>query len=148
VIKENAHFDDRGIFAPAMGIQVERTEFDEQLGYQYYVAFNSSGTFEEDEVHDRVPVEVALSLCENGDLADLSFELPKICRSEAALEFLNESGDARYVEPRVYITMPGMSGDTVVLAAGRLELDIAGRIIGMEILWSPIDMSEISSENS
>lgn len=131
-----------------MAIHVERTEFDEQMGYQYYVAFNSNGTFEEDEVHDRVPVEVALSLCENGDLADFSFELPKICRSEAALEFLNESGNARYVEPRVYVTMPGLSGDTVARAAGRLELDIAGRIIGLEILWSPIDMSEASSENS
>ena len=75
-----------------MAIQVERTEFDEQLGYQYYVAFNSNGTFEEEEVHDRVPVEVAVSLCENGDLADFSFDLPKICRSEAALEFLKEVG--------------------------------------------------------
>ncbi len=125
-----------------MGIQVERTEFDEQLGYQYYVAFNANGSFEEDEVHDRIPVEVALSLCENGDLADFNFELPKLCRSDAALEFLAAAGNARYVEPRVYVTMPGLSGDTVVLAAGRLELDLAGRIIGMEILWSPVEFSE------
>jgi hypothetical protein len=125
-----------------MAIQVERTEFDEQLGYQYYVAFNPSGTLEEDEVHDRVPVEVAVSLCENGDLADFSFELPKICRSEAALEFLKEAGNARYIGPRVYITMPELSGDVVAQAAGRLELDLAGRIIGLEILWSPIAMDE------
>ncbi len=124
---------------PAMAIQVERTEFDEQMGYQYYVAFNSNGSFEEDEVHDRVPVEVACSLCENGDLADFSFELPKVCRSEAALEFVTNEGNARYVEPRVYVTMPELSGDTVALAAGRLELDIAGRIIGLEILWSPTE---------
>ncbi len=124
---------------PAMAIQVERTEFDEQMGYQYYVAFNSNGSFEEDEVHDRVPVEVACSLCENGDLADFSFELPKVCRSEAALEFVTSEGNARYVEPRVYVTMPELSGDTVALAAGRLELDIAGRIIGLEILWSPTE---------
>ncbi len=122
-----------------MAIQVERTEFDEQLGYQYYVAFNSLGTFEEEEVHERVSVEVAVSLCENGDLADFSFDVPKICRSEAALEFLKEAANARYIEPRVYVTMPGLSGDVVASAAGRLELDIAGRIIGMEILWSPID---------
>ncbi len=129
-----------------MAIHVERTEFDEQMGYQYYVAFNSNGTFEEDEVHDRVPVEVAISLCENGDLADFSFELPKVCRSEAALEYLQESANAQYIEPRVYITMPDLSGDTVALAAGRLELDIAGRIIGLEILWSPMEMS--AAENS
>jgi hypothetical protein len=125
-----------------MAIQVERTELDEQLGYQYYVAFNSKGTFEEDEVQERVPVEVAVSLCENGDLADFSFELPKICRSQAALEFLNDAGNARYIEPRVYITMPGLNGDVVAQAAGRLELDLAGRIIGLEILWAPIAEDE------
>jgi hypothetical protein len=44
--------------------------------------------------------------------------------------------------------MPGLNGDTVASAAGRLELDIAGRIIGMEILWSPIDASEAASQSS
>jgi hypothetical protein len=131
-----------------MAIQVERTEFDEQLGYQYYVAFNSNGTFEEEEVDDRVAVEVAISLCENGDLADFSFDLPKICRSPAAREFLKASENTRYIEPRVYVTIPGLNGDTVASAAGRLELDIAGRIIGMEILWSPIDASEAASQSS
>ena len=131
-----------------MVIQVELSEFDEQLGYQYYVAFNANGSFEEDDVHDRVPVEVAVSLCENGDLADLSFELPKICRSDAALSFLKEAGNARYVEPRVYITMPDLSGDTVARAAGRLELDFAGRIMGLEILWSPIEMSQSTADLS
>ena len=126
----------------AMAIQVERTEFDEQLGYQYYVAFNSSGTFEENEVQERVPVEVAVSLCENGDLADVSFELPKVCRSEAALEFLKEAGNASYIEPRVYITMPELNGDVVAQAVGRLELDLAGRMIGLEIVWSPIAAEE------
>jgi len=131
-----------------MAIQVERTEFDEQLGYQYYVAFNSKGTFEEDEVQERVPLEVTVSLCENGDLADLSFELPKICRSEAALEYLKEAGNANYIEPRVYITMPELSGDVVARAAGRLELDLAGRIIGLEILWSPIEFDEAAENDS
>lgn len=130
-----------------MAIQIERTEFDEQLGYQYYVAFNSHGTFEEGEVQERVPVEVAVSLCENGDLADISFELPKICRSEAALEFLKEAGNASYIEPRVYITMPELSGDVVARAAGRLELDLAGRMIGLEILWSPIHFDEAAEDD-
>jgi hypothetical protein len=131
-----------------MAIQVERTEFDEQLGYQYYVAFNSNGTFEEDEVQERVPLEVAVSLCENADLADISFELPKICRSEAALEFLKAAGNASYVEPRVYITMPELSGDVVARATGRLELDRAGRIIGLAILWSPAGIDEAAEDNS
>ena len=126
-----------------MVMQVERTEFDELLGYQYYVAFNSNGTFEEEEVQDSVAVEVAVSLCENGDLADFSFEVPKFCRSQAALEFITASGTASYVEPRVYATIPDLSGDTVALAAGRLELDLAGRIIGMQILWSPLEISAV-----
>jgi hypothetical protein len=126
-----------------MEIQIERTEFDESLGYQYYVAFNSNGTFEEEEVHDRVSVEVAVSLCENGDLADFSFEVPKFCRSGAALEFISASHNASYIEPRVYITMPELNGDTVAAAAGRLELDLAGRIIGMEILWSPLEIPDL-----
>lgn len=131
-----------------MAIQIERTEFDDEMGYQYYVAFNSNGSFEEDEVHDRVPVEVAVSLCENGDLADFSLELPKNCRSEAALDFLKNAVNARYVEPRLYITMPGLSGDTVARAAGRLEFDLAGRIIGLQILWSPIEISGAAAEDS
>jgi hypothetical protein len=130
-----------------MTIQVERTEFDEQLGYQYYVAFHTNGTFDEDEVHERVTVDVAISLCENGDLADLSFELPKFCRSKKALEFLAKTGNARYIEPRLYITLPGLSGDAVAMATGRLELDIGGRIIGMEILWSPSGTGESRSHS-
>lgn len=126
-----------------MSIHVERTEFDPAVGYQYYVAFNDNGTFEEDEVHARVPVEVAASLCENGDLADFSFELPKYCRTEEALEFILQAENASYIEPRVFVTFPGLNGDTVTLAAGRLELDVTGRIIGMDILWAP---SEVAAE--
>jgi uncharacterized protein YuzE len=125
-----------------MAIYIEKSEFDQELGYQYYVAFNSNSTMEEDEVHERVPVEVAISLSENGDLADFSFELPKICRSQPALEFVETSTSARYVEPRVYVTMPDLNGDAVVPANGRLELDLRGRIIGMEIIWSPTEMAE------
>ena len=51
-----------------------------------------------------------------------------------------------YIEPRVYITMPELSGDVVARAAGRLELDLAGRIIGLEILWAPIDVDEAAEE--
>jgi len=123
-----------------MSILVERSEFDPQTGYQYYVAFHTNGTFEEEEVQSRVPVEVAVSLSENGDLADFSLELPKPLRNREAMDFIRPNDNARFLEPRLYVTFPGMNGDTVALAAGRLELDLTGRIIGLEILWAPSDL--------
>src|SRR5690242_909299 len=120
-----------------MGIVVQRTEYDPNLGYQYYVAFNGEVEIGDQQVISRVPVEVAISLCENGDLADFSFELPKTCRNSGALEFIRSTPTAIYVEPRVYISLPGLSGDTVARAVGRLEMDRPGRIIGMDILWAP-----------
>ena len=124
-----------------MSILVERSDFDPASGYQYYVAFNPNGTMEEDEVHSRVPVEVAVSLCENGDLADFSLELPKTLRSREAMDFIRPNANARFLDPRLYVTFPNMNGDAVSLAAGRLELDLTGRIIGLEILWAPTDLS-------
>jgi len=124
-----------------MSILVERSDFDPQSGYQYYVAFNVNGTFEEEEVNSRVPVEVAVSLSETGDLADFSLELPKTLRTKVALDFIRDSDNARYVDPRLYVSFPGLSGDAVALAAGRLELDVTGRIIGLEILWAPTDLN-------
>ena len=124
-----------------MSILVERSDFDPQTGYQYYVAFNVNGTFEEEEVQTRVPVEVAVSLSETGDLADFNFELPKVLRNKVALDFINDADNARYVDPRLYVSFPGLNGDAVALAAGRLELDLTGRIIGLEILWAPTDLN-------
>jgi hypothetical protein len=124
-----------------MSILVERSEFDPQSGYQYYVAFNVNGSFDEEEVQSRMPVEVAVSLSENGDLADFSLELPKLLRNKVALDFIRDSDNARYVDPRLYVSFPGMNGDAVALAAGRLELDLTGRIIGLEILWAPTDLN-------
>ena len=122
-----------------MPINVERSDYDPQVGYQYYVNFTSNGMSECSEVKNRVSVEVAASVCEDGALADLSFELPKYCRERDALSLIRDQPNARFVEGRVYIDFPGLSGDAVVRAAGRLELDMAGRIIGMEILWAPSD---------
>ena len=58
-----------------------------------------------------------------------------------ALDFINDSDNARYVDPRLYVSFPGLNGDAVALAAGRLELDLTGRIIGLEILWAPTDLN-------
>jgi hypothetical protein len=42
-----------------------------------------------------------------------------------------------YIEPRVLIAVPGFSGDAVMNAPAKLDLDLAGRIVGMEIKWQP-----------
>jgi hypothetical protein len=119
-----------------MSYRVERTEYDPQDGFLYYVAFKPTLELEKDEIHARVPVQVALSLSETGEIADLSFVLPKTCRSDQARTFL---GDSTYVEPRMLIAMPEQNGDAVVDAPAKLDLDLSGRIVGMEIHWMPSD---------
>jgi hypothetical protein len=42
-----------------------------------------------------------------------------------------------YVAPRIFIDFPGQSGDAVIKASANLDLDLAGRIMGMELLWTP-----------
>lgn len=121
-----------------MAYRVERTEYDPQDGFLYYVAFKPTLELEKDEIHSRVAVEAGISLTETGDLADLSFELPKTCRSAMARTFFARPA-AEYVEPRVFIVMPDQSGDTVLKAPAKLDLDLAGRIVGMEIQWTPSD---------
>ncbi len=121
-----------------MTIQIERDGFDEN-GYQYYVSFkpNLSAAEAGEQVRARVPVEAALSISETGDLADLYFVLPKPCRSEQALTFIRRHDGARIEPPRVFVAVPGSNGDAVANAIGNLDLDLAGRIIGMEIRWTP-----------
>lgn len=118
-----------------MPIQIDRSNFDSEDGrYQYYVAFKGNTNREEADVHLRVPVEVAVSVSETGELVDLSFEVPKKYRNEVALTFIKkEAPQANYVDPRVFVAIPGQSGDAVLSAVANLELDAAGRIIGMDI---------------
>jgi len=56
---------------------------------------------------------VALSISETGDIADLSFLVPKICRNDYALSFLKRDPNANCVENRVFIALPGLNGDSV-----------------------------------
>jgi hypothetical protein len=37
----------------------------------------------------------------------------------------------------VLIAVPGFNGDAVLKAPAKLDLDRAGRIVGMEIQWQP-----------
>lgn len=129
-----------------MSFRVERTEYDPQSGFLYYVSFKPTLELEKDEIHSRIPVETALSLSELGDIADLSFVLPKTCRSEHALTFVNRPGESQYVEPRIFIAMPEHSGDAVITAPAKLDLDIAGRIVGMEIHWAPSEKMAVTDE--
>ena len=84
-----------------------------------------------------MPVEAAISVSETGELADLAFELPKPCRNDLALQFIRNDTMADYIEPKVLIAVPGFSGDAVLKAPAKLDLDRAGRIVGMEIQWQP-----------
>lgn len=116
-----------------MALRVERTEYDPESGYLYYVFFNPHWELQADEVKQRVPLEVAVSLTETGELADVSFTLPKPCRGPQALSFLQRDQTIGKVNDQIFVAVPGQNGDAVVKALGALDLDIAGRIVGMEI---------------
>jgi hypothetical protein len=120
-----------------MSIRVERAAYDPESGFLYYVIFKPNLKVGVDEVYVREEVEVAISLTEAGDLADLTFVVPKPLRSAEALGFICGDGHGSYVEPRVFVAVPGESGDTVVSVPGRLEVDLAGRIVGMVLHWLP-----------
>jgi hypothetical protein len=115
-------------------MEVERSNFDESRGrYQYYVFFRPEMVRDDPEVQSRVPVEVAVSISETGELADVSFILPKQHRNEVAVSLLAKEKTVSFVPPHVFVTVPGPSGDTVLRAVAHLDVDSLGRIIGMEI---------------
>ena len=117
-----------------MSIYVERSNFSPDDGrFQYYVGLKPGASKDELEVQTRVPVEVAVSVSETGDLVDLAFELPKKWRSDLALTFIKKHQQVNYVDPRVFIALTGVSGDAVLAAPANLEIDAAGRIIGLDI---------------
>jgi len=120
-----------------MSIRVERAEFDPVQGFLYYVVFKPNLEIGVEDVQASSEVEVALSLTETGDLADLTFVLPKPLRTPQAVAFICGEGQGSYVEPHVFASVKGKSGDTVVSAPGRLDVDMAGRIVGMVIQWQP-----------
>lgn len=122
-----------------MSVNVQRDPFDEDMGFQYYVSFKPNmGVVESvEEVHTRIDVQASVSVSETGELVDFSFVLPKTCRSEQALVFIRKQATASIVPPRVSVSLPGRSSDAVATAAAQLDLDLAGRIIGMQINWMP-----------
>lgn len=116
----------------AMPIVIQRMVFEPEVGkFQYRVQFKPG--LEEEEISSTIPLEVAFSLSETGELADVSFMMPKTIRNEQALAFLRKQESAKVVSSRVFIAVPGTNGDSVLKAAGELELDGSGRIVSMSI---------------
>jgi len=120
-----------------MNMRIEKSGFDPEDGFLYYVIFKPSLELGDESVSTRMPVKAAVSVTENGELADVMFELPKQCRSEEALHYIRADKSTNYVEPRVFLVMPGSNGDAAISAAAKLDLDVLGRIVGMEIQWNP-----------
>jgi hypothetical protein len=119
-----------------MSLRVARGVYNpEKERFHYYVSFKPTldPTDDERDVEGSHFVEVAISVTETGELADLAFSLPEPCRSRRSLEYLNRTHSATLIEDKVFITVPGMNGDSVLQGKGTLELDGAGRIMGLEI---------------
>src|SRR4051812_40278231 len=121
---------------PIMSLRVARGVYNpEKQRFHFYVSFKPTldPTDDERDVEGSHSVEVAISVTETGELADLAFSLPEHCRSPRSLEYLNRTHSATLIEEKVFITVPGMNGDSVLQGKGTLELDGAGRIMGLEI---------------
>ena len=120
-----------------MPLRINKAEYNPEDGFLYYVMFKPNMELGDETVNLRVPISAAVSLSETGDLADLTFTLPKQCRNENAVSFIKKDNGTHLLAEQVLITLPGSSGDAVVNAPAKLDLDAAGRIVGMEIQWRP-----------
>jgi hypothetical protein len=119
-----------------MSLRVARGVYNpEKERFHYYVSFKPTldPTAEERGVEHSYPVEVALSVTETGELADVAFSLPRALVNRRCLEYLSHTSAANLVEDRVFVTVPGLNGDSVFEGHGSVELDSAGRIMGLEI---------------
>src|SRR5215813_4458183 len=109
-------------------MDVKKNVYDPEAGrFQYWIGFKTGA--DDEDIQARVAVEVALSISENGELADVSFMVPKNCRNEQALAFVTRMSNAQYVESRVFLAVPGKTGDSVLKAPADLQLDRNGRIV-------------------
>lgn len=119
-----------------MSVRVARGIYNpEKERIHFYVAFKPAldPTADDRGAEASYPVDVALSVTETGELADIAFELPKPCCNTKSLMFLQTTDSASVIDEKVFVTVPGLNGDAVLNAKAYLELDGAGRIIGLEI---------------
>lgn len=119
-----------------MALRVARGVFNpEKERFHYYVSFKPTldPTEEQRHAEARHKIDVAVSVTETGELADMAFTLPKACNNQQSLQYLTKTSCASVIDDRVFVTVPGMNGDSVLEAHGTLELDGAGKIMGLEI---------------
>lgn len=119
-----------------MSLRVARGVFNpEKERFHFYVSFKPTldPTDEDREVEARHKIDVAVSITETGELADLAFTLPESCCNQHSLQYLHRTYAASVVDDRVFVTVPGMNGDSVLEVHGTLEIDGAGKIMGLEI---------------
>jgi hypothetical protein len=119
-----------------MALRVARGVFNpESERFHFYVSFKPTldPTADERGVESSFHVDVAVSVTETSELADIAFALPDFCNNRRCLEYISRTHSATVVDGRVFITVPGLSGDSVFQADGILELDGAGKIIGLDI---------------
>src|SRR6266853_2762563 len=86
-----------------MSLRVARGVYNpEKERFHYYVSFKPSldPTEEERGADQRRPVDVAFSVTETGDLADLAFSLPPPCRGKRSLEYLSRTRSAAWWKKR------------------------------------------------
>jgi hypothetical protein len=97
-----------------MSLRVARGVYNpEKDRFHYYVSFKPTldPTDEDRMVEQSYPIEVALSVTETGELADVAFSLPQKLRDRRSLEYLSRTSSANLVEERVFVTVPGLNGD-------------------------------------
>ena len=84
-----------------MSLRVARGVYNpEKDRFHFYVSFKPTLDPTDDErgVEGSHSVEVALSVTETGELADVAFSLPEPCRSRRSLEYLNRTHSATLIE--------------------------------------------------
>jgi hypothetical protein len=119
-----------------MSLRVSRGVYNpEKERFHFYVSFKPTldPTAEVRGTESSYKIDVAMSVTETGELADLAFTLPETCRDHRCLEYISRTYSASVVDGRVFVTVPGMNGDSVLETIGVLELDGAGKIMGLEI---------------
>jgi hypothetical protein len=120
----------------AMSLRVARGVYNpESDRFHFYVSFKPTldPTSDERGSEAEYKIDVAVSVTETGELADLAFTLPEFCRNRQCLDYISRTHSASVIDDRVFVTVPGLSGDSVLEASGILELDGAGKIMGLEI---------------
>ena len=71
-----------------MAFQVDRAPSTQSPALSTTFVSSLESQVDGDEVRSRISLEIGVSVTETGDVADLSFMLPKVCRTEFAMSYL------------------------------------------------------------